>query len=179
MIIDLADRGRSLTEGNEMNEGADVKARRPESPEGKFEGDEAKEERMDVVGIAGGEKKMSTSDGFGWPYGLARLWLPKSATIWMSAIVRPQLRATHGVQHRTMKQLIALLIAMVHRRSFLFLSLLLVPSLTTMAAAQTNDFNTQLKNVADKIRAKTVAWKTPEADLAPELKELDAIYAPA
>ena len=49
--------------------------------------------------------------------------------------------------------------------------------LTTKAAAQTNDFNTQLKNVAGKIRAKTVAWKTPEADLAPELKELDAIYA--
>ena len=60
---------------------------------------------------------------------------------------------------------------------FLFLSLLLAFSLTTKAAAQTNDFNTQLKNVADKIRAKTVAWKTPEADLAPELKELDAIYA--
>ena len=60
---------------------------------------------------------------------------------------------------------------------FLFLSLLLAFSLTTKAAAQTNDFNTQLKNVADKIRAKTVAWKMPEADLAPELKELDAIYA--
>jgi hypothetical protein len=57
-----------------------------------------------------------------------------------------------------MKQLIALLIAMVHRMSFLFLSLLLVPSLTTMAAAQTTDVNTQLKNIADKIRAKTVAW---------------------
>ena len=75
-----------------------------------------------------------------------------------------------------MKQLIALLIAMVHRMSFLFLSLLLVPSLTTMAAAQTTDVNTQLKNVADKIRAKTVAWKMPEAELAPELEELDAIY---
>jgi thiol-disulfide isomerase/thioredoxin len=94
----------------------------------------------------------------------------------LSAIVRPQLRATHGVQHRTMKQVIALLIAMGHRRSFLFLSLLLVPSLTTMAAAQTNDVNTQLKNVVDKIRAKTVAWKMPEAELTPELEELDAIY---
>ena len=60
--------------------------------------------------------------------------------------------------------------------SFLFLFLLLVPSLTTMAAAQTNDVNTQLKNVADKIRAKTIAWKMPEAELAPELEELDAIY---
>jgi len=66
---------------------------------------------------------------------------------------------------------------MNYRIFFLFLSLLLAFSLTTKAAAQTNDFNTQLKNVADKIRAKTVAWKTPEADLAPELKELDAIYA--
>ena len=75
-----------------------------------------------------------------------------------------------------MKQLIALLIAMVHRMSFLFLFLLLVPSLTTMATAQTTDVNTQLKNVADKIRAKTVAWKMPEAELAPELEELDAIY---
>lgn len=65
---------------------------------------------------------------------------------------------------------------MKHRMSFLFLSLLLVPSLTTMAAAQTTDVNTQLKNVADKIRAKTVAWKMPEAELAPELEELDAIY---
>jgi len=64
---------------------------------------------------------------------------------------------------------------MKHRMSFLFLSLLLVPSLTTMAAAQTTDVNTQLKNVADKIRAKTVAWKMPEAELAPELEELDAI----
>jgi peroxiredoxin len=76
-----------------------------------------------------------------------------------------------------MKQFIALLIAMVHRMSFLFLSLLLVPSLTTVAAAQTNDVSTQLKNVVDKIRPKRVAWKTPEADLAPELEELDAIYA--
>ncbi len=66
---------------------------------------------------------------------------------------------------------------MNYRICFLFLSLLLAFSLTTKAAAQTNDFNTQLKNVADKIRAKTVAWKIPEADLAPELKELDAIYA--
>jgi hypothetical protein len=70
-----------------------------------------------------------------------------------------------------MKQVIALLSAMVHRMSFLFLSLLLVPSLTTMAAAQTNDVNTQLKDVVDKIRTKRVAWKTPEA----ELEELDAI----
>jgi peroxiredoxin len=75
-----------------------------------------------------------------------------------------------------MKQVIALLIAMVHRMSFLLLSLLLVPSLTTMAAAQTNDVNTQLKDVVDKIRTKRVAWKTPEAELAPELEELDAIY---
>jgi peroxiredoxin len=75
-----------------------------------------------------------------------------------------------------MKQVIALLIAIVHRRSFLFLSLLLVPSLTTMAPAQTNDVNTQLKDVVDKIRAKTVAWKMSEAELAPELEELDAIY---
>ena len=66
---------------------------------------------------------------------------------------------------------------MNHRMSFLFLSLLLVPSLTTMAAAQTNDVNTQLKDVVDKIRTKRVAWKTPEAELAPELQELDAIYA--
>jgi thiol-disulfide isomerase/thioredoxin len=66
---------------------------------------------------------------------------------------------------------------MKYRIFFLILSLLLAFSLTTKAAAQTNDFNTQLKNVADKIRAKTVAWKTPEADLAPELKELDTIYA--
>jgi thiol-disulfide isomerase/thioredoxin len=68
---------------------------------------------------------------------------------------------------------------MKHRMSFLFLSLLLVPSLATMAAAQTTDVNTQLKNVADKIRAKTVAWRMPEAELAPELEELeelDAIY---
>jgi peroxiredoxin len=75
-----------------------------------------------------------------------------------------------------MKQFIAVLIAMVHRRSFLFLSLLLAPSLTSMAAAQTNDINTQLKNVVDKIRPKRVAWKTSEAELAPELAELDAIY---
>jgi len=75
-----------------------------------------------------------------------------------------------------MKELIALLIAMVHRMSFLFLSLLLVPWLTTMAAAQTNDINTQLKDVVDKIRPKRVAWKTAEAELAPELEELDAIY---
>jgi len=75
-----------------------------------------------------------------------------------------------------MKQLIVLLTTMVHRRSLLFLSLLLVPSLTTMAAAQTTDINTQLKSVADKIRAKTVAWKMPEAELAPELEELDAIH---
>jgi len=65
---------------------------------------------------------------------------------------------------------------MKHRMSFLFLSLLLVSSLTPMAAAQTTDVNTQLKKVADKIRAKTVAWKMPEAELAPELEELDAIY---
>jgi len=64
---------------------------------------------------------------------------------------------------------------MKHRMSSLFLSLLLVPLLTTMAA-QTTDVNTQLKNVADKIRAKTVAWKMPEAELAPELEELDAMY---
>ena len=31
---------------------------------------------------------------------------------------------------------------MKHRMSFLFLSLLLFPSLTTMAAAETNDVNT-------------------------------------
>jgi peroxiredoxin len=66
---------------------------------------------------------------------------------------------------------------MKYRLSFVFLSLLLVASLTTKAAAQTNDVYTQLKNVAGKIRAKEVAWKMPEADLAPELKELDAIYA--
>lgn len=66
---------------------------------------------------------------------------------------------------------------MKYRLSFVFLSLLLVASLTTKAAAQTNDVYTQLKNVAGKIRAKQVAWKMPEADLAPELKELDAIYA--
>ena len=60
---------------------------------------------------------------------------------------------------------------------FLFLSLLLAISLTTKATAQTNDVNMQLKNVADQIRAKTVAWRVPESDLAPELKELDTIYA--
>jgi hypothetical protein len=76
-----------------------------------------------------------------------------------------------------MKQFSAVLIAMIHRMSFLFLSLLLVPSLTTMAAAQTNDLRAELKNVDDKIRPKRVAWKTPEAELAPELEELDAIYA--
>jgi thiol-disulfide isomerase/thioredoxin len=59
----------------------------------------------------------------------------------------------------------------------MFLSLLLMSSLTTQAAVQTNDVNTQLKNVAAKIRAKVVAWRMPEADLAPELEELDAIYA--
>jgi peroxiredoxin len=66
---------------------------------------------------------------------------------------------------------------MKYRISFLFLSLLLGFSLTTKAPAQSNDVNTQLKNVADKIRAKTVAWRMPEASLAPELKELDTIYA--
>jgi len=66
---------------------------------------------------------------------------------------------------------------MKYRICFLFLSLLLVSSLTTRAAAQTNEVNTQLKNVADKIRAKTVAWRMSEADLAPELKELESIYA--
>ena len=66
---------------------------------------------------------------------------------------------------------------MNYRIFFLSLSLLLAFSLTTKAAAQSNDFNTQLKHVADKIRAKTVTWRTPEADLAPELKELDAVYA--
>ena len=75
-----------------------------------------------------------------------------------------------------MKRLSALLISMVHRRSFLFLSFLLTPSLATVVAAQTTNVNTQLKNVADKIRAKTVAWKMPEAELAPELEELDALY---
>ena len=66
---------------------------------------------------------------------------------------------------------------MKYRLSFLFFSVLLVSLLTTRASAQTNDVNTQLKNVAHKIRAKTVAWRMPEADLAPELEELDAIYA--
>ena len=75
-----------------------------------------------------------------------------------------------------MKRLSVLFIRMVRCTSFLFLALLLVCLLTTMAAAQTTDVNTQLKNVADKIRAKTVAWKMPEAELAPELEELDAIY---
>jgi thiol-disulfide isomerase/thioredoxin len=65
---------------------------------------------------------------------------------------------------------------MKHRMAFLFFSPLLVPSLTTIAAAQTNDIYPQLKNVADKIREKKVAWKMPEAELAPELEELDAIY---
>lgn len=65
---------------------------------------------------------------------------------------------------------------MIKKALFLLLSLLLVPSLTTMAAAQTNDVNTQLKDVGKKLRAKTVAWKMPEAVLAPELEELDAIY---
>ena len=65
---------------------------------------------------------------------------------------------------------------MKYRLSFLFFSVLLVSLLTTRASAQTNDVNTQLKNVAHKIRAKTVAWRMSEADLAPELEELDAIY---
>src|SRR5215831_12891128 len=65
---------------------------------------------------------------------------------------------------------------MKYRMSFVFLCLLLLSSLMTKAAAQTNDVYTQLKNVADKVRAKRVAWKTPEAELAPELEELDAIY---
>jgi len=61
--------------------------------------------------------------------------------------------------------------------SFLFLALLLVASLTTKTAAQTNDIYAQLKNVADKIREKRVAWKIPEAAVTPELEELDAICA--
>ena len=65
---------------------------------------------------------------------------------------------------------------MKHPMFFLFFSLLLASSLTTVAAAQTTDVNAQLKNVADKIRAKTVAWKMPEIELAAELDELDAIY---
>src|SRR5689334_16846833 len=65
---------------------------------------------------------------------------------------------------------------MKHPIFFLLLFLLLVSSLTTMASAETTDVNTQLKNVADKIRAKTVAWKMPESELATELEELDAIY---
>jgi peroxiredoxin len=76
-----------------------------------------------------------------------------------------------------MKQVIAVLIAMVHRMSFLFLALLLGCLLTTRTAAQTNDIYTQLKNVADKIREKRVAWKIPEAAVTPELAELDAICA--
>src|SRR5580765_2565473 len=69
---------------------------------------------------------------------------------------------------------------MKYRNFFLFLSLLLALSLTAKAAAQTNDVTTQLKDVAAKIhaiRAKTVAWRVPEADLAPVLMELDSIYA--
>jgi len=66
---------------------------------------------------------------------------------------------------------------MKYRMCFVFLSLLLAFSLTTKAAAQTNDINTQLKHVAGKIKAKIVAWRMPEADLAPELEELDTIYA--
>jgi peroxiredoxin len=66
---------------------------------------------------------------------------------------------------------------MKHRMSFLFLALLLVASLTTKTAAQTNDIYAQLKNVADKIREKRVAWKIPEAAVTPELQELDAICA--
>jgi len=76
-----------------------------------------------------------------------------------------------------MKQLSALLIAMVHRTSFLFLALLLVCLLTTKTAAQTNDIYAQLKNVVDKIRAKRVATKIPEAAVTSELEELDAICA--
>src|SRR5215475_813848 len=76
-----------------------------------------------------------------------------------------------------MKQLIALLIAIVRRMSFLFLALLLVCLLTTKTAAQTNDIYAQLKNVVDKIRPKRVAWKIPEAAVTPELEELDAICA--
>ncbi len=69
---------------------------------------------------------------------------------------------------------------MKHRIFFLFLSLLLALSLTARAAAQTNDVTTQLKDVAAKIRAiraKTVASKISEADLAPVFVELDSIYA--
>jgi len=76
-----------------------------------------------------------------------------------------------------MKQFVALLIAMVHGMSFLILALLLVCLLTTRTAAQTNDIYAQLKNVADKIREKRVAWKIPEAAVTPELEELDAICA--
>jgi hypothetical protein len=51
-----------------MNEGADVKARRPESPEGKI----AKETKLRKKGwmwleLQAAKKKMSTSAGFGWP----------------------------------------------------------------------------------------------------------------
>jgi peroxiredoxin len=66
---------------------------------------------------------------------------------------------------------------MKYRISFLSLSLLLAFSLPARAAAQTNDVDAQLKNVAAKIKAKIVAWRMPEAALAPELKELDTIYA--
>jgi peroxiredoxin len=76
-----------------------------------------------------------------------------------------------------MKQFIALLIAMVHRMSFMLLALLLVCLLTTRTAAQTNDIYGQLKNVVDKIRAKRVTTKIPEAAVTPELEELDAICA--
>src|SRR5262245_53894629 len=76
-----------------------------------------------------------------------------------------------------MNQLIPVLIAMVHRISFLFLGLVLVCLLTRRTAAQTNDIYAQLKNVVDKKRAKRVATKTPEAAVTPELEELDAICA--
>jgi peroxiredoxin len=76
-----------------------------------------------------------------------------------------------------MKQFIAVLIAMVHRASFLFLAVLLACLLTTKTAAQTNDIYAQLKNVVDKIRAKRVSTKIPEAAVTPELEELDAICA--
>ncbi len=69
---------------------------------------------------------------------------------------------------------------MKNRIFFLFLSLLLALSLTARAAAQTNDVTTQLKDVAAKIRAiraKTVASKISEDDLAPVFVELDRIYA--
>jgi peroxiredoxin len=76
-----------------------------------------------------------------------------------------------------MKQFSALFIAMVRRMSFLFLALLLVCLPTTKTAAQTNDIYAQLKNVVDKIRAKRVATKIPEAAVTSELEELDAICA--